>query len=143
LKVVLDTNILISAFVFPGGAPEMVYRAALEGRITLITSPPLLAEFGRVLSDKFGWDARMVQQAVTQVARIGTVVRPAESVEAIDEDPADDRVLEAAAAADAATIVSGDRHLLRLGRWRGIRIEKAAPFSERLEVVLGNRCSIH
>jgi len=135
LRVVLDTNILISAFLFPGGAPEIVYRAALEGRITLVTSPPLLAEFGRVLSEKFGWDARMVREAVAQVARIGTVVRPAERVKVIAEDPADDRVLEAAVTADAAVIVSGDRHLLRLGTWRGIRIEKAASFLKRPEVV--------
>ena len=135
MRVVLDTNILISAFLFPGGAPEIVYRAALEGRITLVTSPPLLAEFGRVLSEKFGWDARMVREAVAQVARIGTVVRPAERVKVIAEDPADDRVLEAAVTADAAVIVSGDRHLLRLGTWRGIRIEKAASFLKRPEVV--------
>jgi len=135
LRVVLDTNILISAFLFPGGAPEIVYRAALEGRITLVTSPPLLAEFGRVLSEKFGWDARMVREAVAQVARIGTVVRPAETVAVIAEDPADDRVLEAAVTAGATVIVSGDRQLLRLGMWRGIQIEKAVSFLGRPDIV--------
>ncbi len=113
----------------------MVYRAALEGRITLIASPPLLAEFGRVLSEKFGWDGRMVREAVAQAARIGEVVRPTATVNVIADDPADDRVLEAAMAADAAAIVSGDRHLLRLGTWRGVRIEKAASFLEGLQVV--------
>ncbi|MEW6059561.1 MAG: putative toxin-antitoxin system toxin component, PIN family [Actinomycetota bacterium] len=135
MRVVLDTNILISAFLFPGGAPETVFRAALEGRITLVTSPPLLAELGKVLSEKFGWDARMVQEAIAQVARIGTVVRPTEKVEVIAEDPADDRVLEAAVTANATVIVSGDGHLLRLGTWRGIQIEKAASFLGRPEVV--------
>jgi putative PIN family toxin of toxin-antitoxin system len=141
LKVVLDTNILISAFVFPGGPPEMVYRAALEGRVTLITSPILLAEFGRVLSEKFGWDPPRVREAVGQVARLGTVIRPVEQVEVIGEDPADDRVLEAAGTADAEVIVSGDRHLLRLKRWRGVRIEKVTVFLKRLEVVEGRRSS--
>jgi len=135
LRVVLDTNILISAFLFPGGAPETVYRAALEGRITLLTSPPLLAEFGRVLSDKFGWEARRVREAVAQVARIAVVVRPADTVEVIAEDPADDRVLEAAVTAGATVIVSGDRHLLRLGMWCGIQIEKAVSFLGRPDVV--------
>lgn len=128
MRVVLDTNILISAFVFPGGTPEAVYRLALEGRISMITSPTLLAEFARVLSDKFGWNTRMVEGAVTQVARIGEVVRPIERLTVIAEDPSDDRVLEVAVAADAAVIVSGDRHLLRLGMWHNIRIEKAASF---------------
>jgi putative PIN family toxin of toxin-antitoxin system len=133
LKVVLDTNILISAFVFPGGTPEAVYRAAIEGRITLVTSPPLLAELGRVLSTKFGWEPEMARSAVRQVAAMGDVVRPTESVRVIADDPADDRVLEAAATASAEVIVSGDRHLLRLEIWEGIRIEKASGFLERLE----------
>jgi hypothetical protein len=82
--------------VFPGGPPELAYRADLSGRIALITSPALLAELGRILSDEFGWHDQMVEAAVGQVARIGTVVRPRASVSVIDEDPADDRVLEAA-----------------------------------------------
>lgn len=134
MKAVLDTNILISAFVFPGGPPELVYRAVLEGRVTLVTSPTLLAEFGRVLTDKFGWDASMVEEAVAQVARVGEVVRPAETVRVVAEDPADDRVLEAAEAAAADAIVSGDRHLLRLGTWHAIRIEDASSFVSELDI---------
>ena len=132
MKVVLDTNILISAFVFPGGPTEDVFRAALEGRIELVTSPPLLAEFGRVLSSKFGWEPSITQQAVAQVARVGTIVRPKEKVVEIVDDPDDDRVLETALASGADVIVSGDRHLLGLRTWRGIEIEKAARFLRTL-----------
>jgi len=132
LRVVLDTNILISAFVFPGGLPEIVYRAALERRITLITSPPLLAEFGRVLVEKFGWDPMRSEDAVAQVARIGEVVRPIETVETVADDPADNRVLEAAAAGHADLIVSGDRDLLNLTTWQGIEVVKAAALHRRL-----------
>jgi predicted nucleic acid-binding protein len=53
VKAVLDTNVLISAYVFPGGTPEAVYRLALEGRIEIGTSRPPLAELGRVLGQKF------------------------------------------------------------------------------------------
>ncbi len=128
MKVVLDTNILISAFVFPGGAPEAVYRLALERRIEMVTSPALLAEFGRVLAEKFGWEASMAEEAVAQVIRISVLVRPGETVTEIAADPADDRVLEAAGEAKADVIVSGDRHLLRLGTWRGVRVDRAADF---------------
>lgn len=132
MRVVLDTNILISAFVFPGGAPEMVYRGALEGRYELVTSPSLLAELGRVLGDKFGWEASVAEAAVTQVARVVTVVRPRETLAVVADDPADDRVLEAAIEAGAEVIVSGDRHLLRLGKWGGVEIVRAAVFVDRL-----------
>jgi len=122
VRVVLDTNVLISAFLFPGGAPEAVYRLALEGRIELVTSLPLLAELGRVLSAKFGWEDSLAEEAVAQVARIALVVEPPQPVSVVKADPADDRVLEAAAEGRVEAIVSGDRHLLRLGTWRGIAV---------------------
>jgi uncharacterized protein len=123
---VADTNVLVSALIFPGGAPETVYRMALTGRIELASSPPLLAELGRVLTDKFGWEPGRTEDAVAQVIRIANVVEPDEAVREIHDDPDDNRVLDAAAEAGADAIVSGDRHLLRLGSWRGIQIAPPA-----------------
>jgi putative PIN family toxin of toxin-antitoxin system len=122
MKAILDTNVLISAYVFPGGTPEAVYRLALEGRLEIGTSRTLLAELGRVLGQKFGWTADRVEAAVAQVARIAMVVEPSEAFQVVIADPADDRVLEAAHAFGADVIVSGDRHLLDLGTWSGIEI---------------------
>jgi uncharacterized protein len=133
LRVVLDTNILVSAFVFPGGVPEAVFRLAVEEQIDVISSRPLLAEFGRVLREKFEWEPSRVAEAVAQVAETATVVHPHERVRVVKEDPADDHVLEAAAAGEAEAIVSGDLDLLRLRTWRGIRIQKAAVFLSELE----------
>jgi putative PIN family toxin of toxin-antitoxin system len=133
VKVVLDTNVLISAFNFPGGAPEDVYRLAIDQRVQLVTSPSLLAELARILSDKFGWMAQRVEEAVSQVARIAEVVEPGERVAVITADPDDDRVLEAAHEAKAEIIVSGDKHLLRLGSWRTIRILSPADFLGEFE----------
>ena len=133
MRVVLDTNILISAFVFPGGSPEAVYRLALEERIELVTSPFLLAEFGRVLTEKFGRDLRASTEAVAQVVGISIVVEPSEAIRVIEADPEDDMVLNAALEARAEVIVSGDRHLLQLRSWRGIVIEKASDFLARFE----------
>jgi predicted nucleic acid-binding protein len=67
----------------------VVYRLALEGRIELVTSPPPLAEFGRVLIEKFARDAQAVQEAVVQVSSVGLVVRPSERLKVITHDPDD------------------------------------------------------
>jgi putative PIN family toxin of toxin-antitoxin system len=128
VKVVVDTNVLVSALVFPGGAPEQVYRLAIEGRMTLVTSPPLLAELGRVLTQKFGWQDHYLRAALAQIVRIGEIVERLEHVNVIADDPDDDRVLEAAEAAGAALIVSGDRHLLSLGHWGEVAILSSAEF---------------
>lgn len=132
MRVVLDTNVLISSFNFPGGAPEAVFRFALEGRIELVSSRPLLAEFGRVLTSKFGWEAQRAEQAAMEVARIALVVEPVEHVADVRADPSDNRVLEAAAEGGAEAIVSGDRHLLRLKEWRGIPVLDPATFLQTL-----------
>ena len=131
MKAILDTNVLISAYVFPGGKPEAVYRLALEGRLEIGTSLPLLAELGRVLSQKFGWTPDRVEAAVAQMTRVASVVKPVETVQAVIADPADDRVLEAARAFDADVIVSGDRHLLDLGTWSDVEIISPAEFIDR------------
>jgi putative PIN family toxin of toxin-antitoxin system len=133
VRVVLDTNILISAFVFPGGSSEDVFRAGLTGRIELVTSPALLAEFAPVLSSKLGWEAPFVDEAVRQVVRIAAVVRPRTKIAEVADDPDDDRVLEAAVEGEADVIVSGDRHLLRMRTWRDVRIVKPAAFLEMLD----------
>jgi uncharacterized protein len=129
VRVVLDTNVLVSALVFPGGIPEELYRRAIDGRrVVLITSPPLLAELGRVLTEKFGWQDDYVRAALAQLVRIGEVVEPVGRLSVVADDPDDDRVLEAASASGAAVIVSGDRHLLDLGRWGDVPILTPAAF---------------
>ncbi len=97
MRVVLDTNVLISAFVFPGGAPEQVYHSVLDGRIALVTSRPLLSELGRVLTEKFAWEPSYAEEVVAQLLRVAVIVDPSEEVTDITDDPADNRVLEAAA----------------------------------------------
>lgn len=132
MRIVLDTNVLISAFVFPGGAPERVYRRVMEGELTLVTSRPLLSELGRILTTKFGWDPSYGEEVVAQIVRIAELVEPNEEVADIKDDPADNRVLEAAAAGGANVIVSGDRHLRQLVTWRSIRVLEPAQFLTEL-----------
>ena len=128
MRVVLDTNILVSALIFPGGKPEAVYRQALDGSLALVTTAALMAELGRVLETRFGWDESRVEEAVGQILRVGEMARPTRRIKVIAADPADNAVLEAASAGGAALIVSGDRHLLDLGAYEGIRILDATGF---------------
>ena len=110
-----------------------MFRLALEERIDLVTSPPLLAELGRVLAEKFEWEPSRVEEAVAQVVETGIVVHPRQKVRVVKDDPSDDRVLEAAKDGGADVIVSGDGHLPRLGSWRGIRIINPSRFVAEFE----------
>ncbi len=84
----------------------------------------ILGEVARVLSEKFKWEDDRVERAVAQVQRIAAAVHePEESVDVIENDPTDNRILECALAANANLVITGDKkHLLPLGSFRGISI---------------------
>lgn len=124
MRVVPDTNILVSAIIF-GGSPERIITLAREGRIHLILSPPLLDELRRVLHEKFAFRDAALHAAEGLLRQIGEIVEPGHVISTIREDPPDNRVLEAAVAGEAEFIVSGDRRLLRLESFEGIPIVTA------------------
>lgn len=121
-RVVLDSNVLISALHF-GGKPEELLLLANEGAIDLFLSPFILEETARVLRAKLGWKDQAVQEALTIVRAVGTIVRPTTTVQVIPDDEADNRILECAVEAQADFLVTGDkRHLLPLRQYKGIQI---------------------
>lgn len=125
-RVVLDTNVYISAYGF-GGKPAEVMRAAILGEFELVTSPAILVEVADKFEAVLGFDREHTTDVVKQIARVATVVRPLQRI-AVVADDADNRILEAAAESGAGLIVSGDRHLLDLGEWEGVRVVRVAEF---------------
>jgi putative PIN family toxin of toxin-antitoxin system len=127
LRAVLDTNILVSGLGW-GGTPAAILDAVSDGRVVLITSAPLLDELRRVLA--YPKLAKVVSDAarLTDIIAASSVVVEPDRVLAIVNDESDNRVLEAATAAAADYIVSGDADLLDLGSFEGIPIVTAAQF---------------
>lgn len=130
--VVLDTNVLVSAFGWRGPERE-VYRLARAGVVQAFTSPTLVAELDRVLGyPKFSLQPSQVDRIVEHVRSVANLVAPDQKVNAVREDSSDNRVLECAVAAEADWIVSGDHHLLELERFEGIPIVSASQLLELL-----------
>jgi uncharacterized protein len=126
-RVVADTNILVSAIQF-GGKPKQLLDLAVDGHVDLAMSEAILEEILRVLRDKFHRTPDELRETDKQLRVVGRIVTPTESINVIDTDPSDDRILECAVAADADVIVSGDNHLLTLGSFRGILIQRVGEF---------------
>jgi putative PIN family toxin of toxin-antitoxin system len=130
-KVVFDTNIYLSAIVF-GGTPRKVLKLALEERIFLYTSAPILLEVATKLKRKFLWSDRRVNQVIKSIAQIAILVKPKRKLGVVKADPSDNKILEAAVAAKANFLVTGDRHLLEIKEFRGIEVVNSRNFLKLL-----------
>jgi putative PIN family toxin of toxin-antitoxin system len=139
MRIVLDTNVVISGFLSRGGPPATLIDLWAEGRVTVVVSQPLLEEYIGVLArpkfDRTGPAEERLHLLEELIALDNTdLVFPKERVTVIEEDPADNLVLECAAAGRPDYIVSGDDHLLRLGKFGEIPVVTPRQF---LEVLLG------
>ncbi|MBA2273467.1 MAG: putative toxin-antitoxin system toxin component, PIN family [Actinobacteria bacterium] len=130
MRVLLDTNVLVSAFLY-GGVPREILLPVAVGGYELITSVALVAELQDVLLQKFGVPPTVVAAFRSELESSATIVQPAKRPELLD-DPLDDEVLAVAAAASAQFIVSGDRHLLAVGSHEGASIFTPRQFSDWL-----------
>ncbi len=128
MNIVCDTNVLVSGVLF-GGNPREVLRLCSTLRVVNFISPDIMKEVEDVLRrPKFGLLAEQVYRIMGIFMETFAMVTPTITVEDITVDPDDNRILEAAYAAEAQTIVSGDRHLLELVSWRGISVLTPADF---------------
>ena len=127
LRITPDTNIYISAFMF-GGKPLRLLEMALEGEVRLAISDAILEEALGVLRDKFGLARERLLEAEGFIKRCTERVTPVQTLDVVQSDPHDNRVLECAVAAGSDAIVSGDSDLLGLRNYSGIKIMKVAEF---------------
>ena len=130
MRIVVDTNVIVSALVF-GGLPRQVLELAAKGVCALYFSAPIQAEVERILEEKFGWSPEEIDARARLLWSWGTRVRPQMSLTVITDDPDDDRILECAVAAGAQAIISGDRHLVSLGSFQSIPIQTPRQFLDR------------
>ena len=143
IRVVLDTNQIISAVLNPGGAADRLFKASGlvgEAQYELVLSEPILEEIKAVLDyprlqDLLGWSKHDKVVFLQLLREHATVVKALETSEQIVEvDPDDDKFFHAAIAADAKAIISRDKHLLRIKNYKGIRVLSPEVFLSVLRV---------
>ena len=132
MRVVFGSNICISALTLPGGRADAGLNAAIEGRIVLLLSEPLLGEILGVLGRKFSVDPEELARTALFLSELTEHVVPRRRVAALADEP-DTRVLECADAGRAKFIVTGDRELLSLGQFEGIEIVSLRQFLDTLD----------
>ena len=125
LRVTLDSSAYISALQFNGRAARLL-RMAADNDIEIAISEPIIAEVIGVLRERFGWDGNRLHAERERIKSITKFVTPSETLDVIDYDPPDNRILECASEAGSEFIVSEDKDLLRLKEHGNARIISAA-----------------
>ena len=109
MKIVYDTNILISATIFPGGPPDEVIGLARAKEVALFISPDIVTEFKKVLALKFKHTEKEADDRVARLTQISEMVYPKERVALIKRKDSDNRILECAIEAEADYLITGDK----------------------------------
>jgi uncharacterized protein len=126
-KIVIDTNIYISA-IFWGGKPRQVVDLGRNKKVLIFTSFLIIAEIAEKLKIKFNLTEEETNQILFDFSTFTTLVETPHRIKVIDDDPDDDKFIECAISSLSDFIVSGDKHLLTLKEYGKIKILKASEF---------------
>jgi len=133
-RVVLDTNVYISAILF-GGKPEKIRRLSKERKIELLISEAIIAEITEILRKKFNWESWQISQVIDEIREAAALIIPYKNISVIKEDDDDNRILECAIEGRAQYIVSGDEHhILPLKHYQGIKILSPDEFLKEISL---------
>lgn len=121
-KVVIDTNVVVSTFGW-GGKPADIIRLITSGKVLNFTSIEMLAELKKVVGySRLAFSETLQAEIIEIMFNASSIVERHELVNIIDDDTEDNKILECAISAGAEFVVSGDKHLLTLKSFEGIKI---------------------
>jgi putative PIN family toxin of toxin-antitoxin system len=127
IKVVIDTNIYISA-IFWGGKPREVIDLGRDKKVQIFTSPDIEDEISEKLRVKFNLPGSEVNQILFDFSTFTFPIIVKEKYQVVSKDPDDDKFVECAMQCHADFIVTGDYHLLDIKEYSGIKILSASEF---------------
>jgi putative PIN family toxin of toxin-antitoxin system len=126
-KIVIDTNIYISA-IFWGGKPREIIELGRSGYVWVFSSAEIEKEIDEKLRLKFKLDEDETVQIILDFSTFTAPAKITKRIAVINDDPDDDKFIECAVSCGADYIVSGDKHLLKLKEYGGIKIITASDF---------------
>ena len=129
MRVVFDTNIFISAFAIPGSLTEKAILKVIEGGDILVISKEIINEVLSVLSSKFSRDKEALSHVAVILSELGELVKPIQRISIFKDNP-DNRILECAIHGKAVALVTGDKEILRLREYKGIKIISLKEYTE-------------
>lgn len=131
MKVVLDTNVIVSGLLF-GGKPLQIIETVVEGKIEAYTSEGLLKELLEILGEKFGLPKERLREIEESIRENFKIISPGTVIK-VARDPDDNVVLQVALKSRADYLISGDNDLLVLKSFSSIPILTPGEFLRKLK----------
>lgn len=122
MKVVLDTNVLLSAYLWKDSVSKKLLSELLSHGTEIYISQDILLEFQRVLKRDFAFTDNESIDAMKDIFSFAKLVEPHIKIKAVKDDPDDDMVIECAVASCSGYIISYNKHLLKLIEYEGVKI---------------------
>ena len=140
-RIVIDTNVIVSAVLNPHGKPAVILDAVIDGDLNLIVSPDMLEEARRVFSypkiqkilKQNNISLNEVKNYIDRLSKTAIIVPGKIKLDVIKDDPDDNIVLACALEGKANYIVSGDQHLTSLKTYQALEIVTPAVFLSHLK----------
>lgn len=130
MRVVFDSNILVAAALFPGGRADAAVTKILDGVDNLLISRPIIREVLSVLATKFSRDKEELSRVAVVLGEMGEMVEPLHRLSVFRDEP-DNRILECAVEGKADAIVTGDKAMLAVRQYEGIRLITLAEYLDK------------
>ncbi len=123
LKVVFDTNVIVSAALYEKSLPALLLSLGLEDKVRFFVSPALLNEYEAVLKrPRFKLGQRQITELMGKINRKALIVTPTKRLKILEADEPDNRVLECATKAEADFIITGNKRHFPFKEFKGSKI---------------------
>src|SRR5574341_2085377 len=130
MRVVFDSNVLLAAMLFPEGRAAAAVENILDGVDDLVISRPIIQEVLSVLASKFSRDKEELSGVAVVLGEMGQIVEPSRRLSVLRDEP-DNRILECAVEGNAEAIVTGEKAMLAIGEYEGVRLVALADYLKK------------
>lgn len=127
IKAVLDTNVYLSGIIF-GGNCRHILDLSIAKKITTYISPGSLLEIAQKLQAIFHWNSNQITITIKTISKTAILVKPKIKIDVVRFDTSDNKILETAIESNSDYIISGDKHLLNIKKFKKIKIVSPAQF---------------
>jgi len=124
MKVVFDTNVLISSTLWQGSVSQKLLFKLIKENIKIYSSKEILLEYQKILKRDFNYSDKEISEIMDKILIFVTLVEPKEKVRIVKDDPEDDKIIETAIASFSDYILTYDKHLLKLKKFKNVKIIK-------------------